>query len=271
MAAAAASLVRHLTVALNDKAVAEEVLGADPSLSLGSLHSALLVIAGKPDMGAPHGMSSLELQKKSIVSVIKEHKEKFGGKRMFLYVATQAMHTPLPNPGFNLDLYPRTKFSNEFAYANGLITEADHMLNAAVDELKAQSMWDQTLLVHMSDNGATIVPDDSYVRGTNYPLRGGKFTAFEGGVRVPAFIAGGFVPPPMRGTTLKGMVHVSDWYTTFLKLGGLSLHSGQVDGIDVWPYVKGDVPHSPRTGVVLSTYTPYAVGAVDSIDRKSVV
>ena len=50
--AAAASLVRHLTVALNDKAVAEEVLGADPSLSLGSLHSALLVIAGKPDMGA---------------------------------------------------------------------------------------------------------------------------------------------------------------------------------------------------------------------------
>lgn len=73
-------------------------------------------VNGKPDTGAPHGKSSLELQRQAIVSVIKEHKAKFGSKRMFLYVATQAMHTPLPKPGFNLQYY--TKFSTEFAYVS---------------------------------------------------------------------------------------------------------------------------------------------------------
>lgn len=68
-------------------------------------------------------------------------------------------------------------------------------------------------------------------------------------------------PPPRRKTTHFHALR----YTTFLKLGGLALHSGQVDGIDVWPYIKGSMSTSPRTSVVLSTYTPYAVGAVDAI------
>ena len=40
---------------------------------------------------------------------------------------------------------------------------------------------------------------------------GGKQTNFEGGVRVPAFVGGGFLPPAVRGTTLSGYIHAADW------------------------------------------------------------
>jgi arylsulfatase A-like enzyme len=46
----------------------------------------------------------------------------------------------------------------------------------------------------------------------NWPLRGGKKTEFEGGVRVNAFISGGFIPVALRGATREGYIHVCDWW-----------------------------------------------------------
>ena len=47
--------------------------------------------------------------------------------------------------------------------------------------------------------------------GNNYPLRGGKHTAFEGGVRLSAFVAGGYLPVNVRGTINTGNIHLADW------------------------------------------------------------
>ena len=48
----------------------------------------------------------------------------------------------------------------------------------------------------------------------NFPLRGGKYSMWEGGIRVNAFVSGGFLPPAVRGTKLDGanaMIHIVDW------------------------------------------------------------
>ena len=42
----------------------------------------------------------------------------------------------------------------------------------------------------------------------NYPLRGGKTTEFEGGLRQSAFVSGGFLPPQMRGKTTHALMHI---------------------------------------------------------------
>jgi len=82
--------------------------------------------------------------------------------------------------------------------------------------LKRQAMWESTLMVWFSDNGGQIVEASN-----NAPLRGGKETAWEGGMRVVTFVSGGLLPKAMHGSTLDGIVSVADWYGTFAKLAGL--------------------------------------------------
>merc|ERR1719428_81431 len=48
----------------------------------------------------------------------------------------------------------------------------------------------------------------------NYPLRGGKYSNFEGGIRVNAFMSGGFLPKAVQGTKQEEMIHIVDWYAT---------------------------------------------------------
>ena len=43
------------------------------------------------------------------------------------------------------------------------------------------------------------------------PLRGGKYSPWEGGVRVAAFVSGGLLPPSVRGTKQTGLIHGCDW------------------------------------------------------------
>ena len=84
----------------------------------------------------------------------------------------------------------------------------------------------------------------------NYPLRGGKGTDFQGGVRTAAFVAGGLLPASVRGTVLHDPIHIADWYTTFRVLAGVMAPAGgvedhplaavpPVDGLDMWPLLTG--------------------------------
>ena len=57
--------------------------------------------------------------------------------------------------------------------------------------------------------------------GNNYPLRSEKFSYFEGGIRVPAFVyAPGLIPKSRVGTTYHGLMHHVDLTTTFVALAG---------------------------------------------------
>ena len=67
--------------------------------------------------------------------------------------------------------------------------------------LKKQDMWKETLFIWTTDNGSPV-----QVAGSNAPLRGGKGSDWEGGVRTPAVVTGGILPAKMAGRTLAGIV-----------------------------------------------------------------
>ena len=147
-------------------------------------------------------------------------------KPLFLFVAMQAMHTPSPGPevlGPLMDQYRHAGHHDaRFIESNALITLADQVLEYTVAALRKNNMWSNTLLVHLSDNGGQIVPIamNHLPQGSNWPLRGMKRSYFEGGVRVPAFVAGGALPEAARRTTINGYIHIADWFATLSEIAG---------------------------------------------------
>lgn len=120
-----------------------------------------------------------------------------------------------------------------------------------VAALALQGMWDNTLFVLTSDNGGPIGKEAG---ANNFPLRGGKYSNFEGGVRSVAFISGGFVPAAMRGSKNTDPVHIADWYATFAALAGVNATDAAaaraglpaVDGVNLWPRLSGSTSTPAR-------------------------
>lgn len=123
----------------------------------------------------------------------------------------------------------------------------DDIIASLVDRLKAHN---NTIMVLTSDNGG---PTSIYESGaTNYPLRGGKYSDWEGGVRATAFVSGGALPPSRRGKVVQHPLHICDWYATLPALAGVNVldddeHSEEkespvppVDATNIWPLLMAD-------------------------------
>ncbi|XP_064639511.1 arylsulfatase B-like [Lineus longissimus] len=91
-------------------------------------------------------------------------------------------------------------------------------------------MLDDTLIVVTSGNGGDTALDPE----TNTPLRGGKFTLWEGGARVPVVIQGRMVR--FGGRSHRDLFHAVDWVPTLLHAAGIhpSKFRPSLDGISHW-------------------------------------
>lgn len=113
--------------------------------------------------------------------------------------------------------------------------------------MRARGMWDDTIVIFHTDNGG---PSD---HASNHPLRGAKFTFWDGGLKGVAFISGGGLPSTVRGSQFSGLAHVTDWYATVAAFGDVELPSdtgtAPLDSVDLWGALSGGTP-SPRTEVL---------------------
>jgi arylsulfatase A-like enzyme len=124
-----------------------------------------------------------------------------------------------------------------------------------LDAVDAAGIADRTAIVFISDNGGNMYDVVDGERPTsNAPLRGGKATMFEGGIRVPCVVVWPGVTKP--GSRSDEIIQTSDFYTTILKQLQIPLPQDHVvDGIDITPALQGKAldreciityfPHSP--------------------------
>ena len=176
---------------------------------------------------------------------------------LFLFWAPHAPHDPYQVPQAYLDKFAHIDQTERQFYA-AMVSLLDDNVGRVVAMLKAAGRWDNTLLVASSDNGGPL--GDGF-GGNNWPLKGGKASNWEGGVRVNAFVAGGAVPAARRGTTESGLIEIADWYTTFVTLAGADPRDAAaaaaglppVDGVDMWPLLSGANATSPRTHIILGS------------------
>ncbi|XP_043521229.1 arylsulfatase B-like, partial [Frieseomelitta varia] len=125
-----------------------------------------------------------------------------------------------------IDDFNRRKFA-------GVVTAMDESVGKVVQALKEADMLKNSIIVFMSDNGApTVGLLENY--GSNYPLRGLKFTLFEGGIRGTACIYSPLIKNPSRISN--ELIHITDWLPTFYSAAGGNLEDlgENLDGVDQW-------------------------------------
>eukprot|EP00494_Astrolonche_serrata_P030821 UN31089 len=204
-----------------------------------------------------------ELFTENSLNIIKNYNET-SGKPLFLFHSFHLLHTPLQIPEDWRKNFTFMKVNGNSDYNrrqySAMVQYMDNAVGLLMKSLHDKGIWDDTLVVFVSDNGGPVYTPGS---ANNHPLRGGKYSDWEGGVRVNAFVTGGHIPSAQRGKKLSNYVHVSDWYTTLSTMAGVdptdtlskNYNLPPVDGKDIWPNLSGSQTDNVRKEIYISNKT----------------
>lgn len=197
------------------------------------------MMRGNEIVEAPIDVNLLEQQyNAAAVQFIAEHHH----QPFFLFLSHAMPHTII---GASPDFVGKSD--------NGLfgdaVQEVDWSVGRIMETLKSFGLEQDTLIVFTSDNGAVtrnaysdeakaraMFPDLTF--GSNAPLRGGKQSTFEGGVRVPGIA---YWPDRIPGGRVSDVpVSVADIFPTFLRAAGLAVPDDRnYDGVDLTGLLEG--------------------------------
>lgn len=155
-------------------------------------------------------------------------------KPFYLYLPHYAVHTPIMAKKEVIAKYQQKvkpgQAQNNATYA-GLVESVDDSVGRILNKLEELNLADRTVIFFTSDNGGLLRITD------NAPLRAGKGSAYEGGVRVPLIVKWPGVTQP--GTINETPVISVDFYPTILEIAGTTPKPGQIiDGESLVPLLR---------------------------------
>lgn len=159
------------------------------------------------------------------------------GHPFFLYLAYNTPHTPIQPAGHHYERVKHIADEKRRGYA-AMVVALDEGVGKVLTALSENKLDENTLVVFLSDNGGPINVTASH----NTPLREGKGTVYEGGIRVPFVMR-------WTGTLPPGQYHQPaislDFLPTFASLAGAKAPAN-ADGADLMPYLRGSKKGSPH-------------------------
>nr|XP_008516307.1 PREDICTED: arylsulfatase J isoform X1 [Equus przewalskii] len=186
-----------------------------------------------------NGIYSTQMYTQRVQQILASHDPR---KPIFLYIAYQAVHSPLQAPSRYFEHYRSIVNINRRRYA-AMLSCLDEAINNVTLALKTYGFYNNSIIIYSSDNGGQPTAG-----GSNWPLRGSKGTYWEGGIR-----AVGFVHSPLlknKGTVCKELVHITDWYPTLISLAEGQIDEDiQLDGYDIWETISEGL-RSPRVDIL---------------------
>lgn len=152
----------------------------------------------------------------------------------FLYYASFAVHTPLQAEADLIEKYKKKKTvpgHDNPVYA-AMVESMDRNVGKVLNEIKALGLEENTLIVFTSDNGGL------YRVSCQWPLRAGKGSFYEGGIRIPLIIyqKGRFENKEIYHTPVMQM----DLFPTFLEIAGVKQTNLALDGKSLLPLLAGE-------------------------------
>ena len=175
-------------------------------------------------------------------------REQAPDKPLFLYVPFNGIHSPHQVPDSYTEPYKHLpKLRQSIA---GMLSAVDEAIGQVTAALAEKGLRENTLIIFSSDNGGPG-PGSATM---NTPLRAGKGTLYEGGIRVCSFATWpGKIP---AGITIDEPMHAVDWYPTLVKLTGAPATQALTpDGLDIWPVLTQGAK-SPHDALLLPGMAP---------------
>lgn len=162
------------------------------------------------------------------VSFIKTHKD----NPFFLYVPYSAPHFPV-------QAHPDWKGKSEYGSYGDVVEEMDSRIGEILNALKLEGIEKNTIVVFLSDNGPEPLTKESKAK----PLRGKKWSALEGGNRVPCIVRfPGKIP---QGSETDELIAAIDLLPTLSHACGINFRGAHekkdlIDGMDLWKFLTSD-------------------------------
>ncbi len=225
-------------------------IGADPT---GKEHPELLKMLSSPNQGHDNtivnGIGRIgymtggtqarwvdEELTTTFLSVAQNFIEQHHKKPFFLFFTMTEPHVPR---------MPATYFKGKsgLGYRGDAILQMDWTVGQLMQQLESLGIADNTIVIFSSDNGPVL--DDGYVDGAVEqlnghlpagPLRGGKYSVFEGGTRVPFIVHG---PGVAKGKISEALVSQVDVLASMAELLGQEKPSTAVDSEPLLPTLLG--------------------------------
>ena len=221
----------------------DEYFGLPYSNDMWPLHPDYLAAPGTPKRAGYPNLPLIEGDKVAIPEVTSneqrqlttwytEHAASFidrnAARPFLLYVPHGMPHVPL---------HVSEKFQGKSAQGmyGDVIEEIDWSVGEILAALARNNLDERTLVIFSSDNGPWLNYGNH--AGSAGPLREGKGTCWEGGVREP-FIARftGSIP---AGSVCSEPAMTIDLFPTIARLTGAALPAHRIDGADIWPLLSG--------------------------------
>jgi arylsulfatase A-like enzyme len=175
------------------------------------------------------------------VAFVDKHK----AKPFFLYLAFNAVHTPMHATDARLKKFEDIKDNQRRTYA-AMMWAMDEAIGKLFAKLKDEKLDQNTLVFFISDNGGPTMQGTTINGSVNTPLRGSKRTTLEGGVRVP-FLVSWPAKLPAGKVDDRPVIQLDVFPTALAAAGVDRKDEWKLDGVNLFPYLSGEArlpPHS---------------------------
>jgi arylsulfatase A len=202
--------------------------------------------------------------------------DRAGTQPFFLYLAHHAPHTPIEAKAEDIKHFEgklRPGLHHRHPTYAAMVKSLDASVGRILARLKERGLEDNTIVIFTSDNGGFVGLDlrngQRLQITSNWPLRSGKGSLYEGGVRVPLLVCWPGKTP--AGATCKEPVLLADLFPTLLAAAGLPARA-DIDGIDLSSHLRDPTVKLGREALYFhyphyyATTTP--VGAIRAGDWK---
>ncbi|NOY00494.1 MAG: sulfatase [Verrucomicrobia bacterium] len=168
-----------------------------------------------------------------------------GDQPFFLYLAHYAPHVPVEAKAEYIAYFEKklkTGMHHQNATYAAMVKSLDDSVGRVVEHLKKKGLTDNTIIIFASDNGGYLGIDQKSKQTTattnNYPLRSGKGSCYEGGIRVPLIV--NWPGVTSSESVIAEPVMITDIFHTLARAGKFDLAvEFPNDGVDLKPLLLG--------------------------------